>query len=119
MVSNVVINRKSFLGHLSSRMTEEFSLPLGCLPNSTRLCVVTNISTTNEAASTYERSRFTGTETSTVPSTKLFGPIEQGKVTQEVIHFVEHTTIQSTLQYRPLEIEELKRIDRPNQADKL
>jgi hypothetical protein len=44
---------------------------------------------------------------------------EQGKVTQEVIHFGEHTTIESALQYWPQEIEELKRIDRPNQADKL
>ena len=44
---------------------------------------------------------------------------EQGKVKQEVVHLGQHSTAESALQSWPQEIQELRRVSRPKQADKL
>ena len=44
---------------------------------------------------------------------------EKGKVKQEVVHLGEHSTAESALESWPREIQELERIGRPKQAEKL
>ena len=44
---------------------------------------------------------------------------EKGKVKQKVVHLGEHQTAEAALESWPLEIQELKRIGRPNKAEKL
>jgi deoxyribodipyrimidine photolyase len=44
---------------------------------------------------------------------------EQGKVKQEVIHLGQHSTAESALESWPQDIQELRRIGRPKQAEKL
>ena len=44
---------------------------------------------------------------------------EGGKVKQEVVHLGDHSIAESALESWPREVEELKRIGRPKQADKL
>jgi hypothetical protein len=44
---------------------------------------------------------------------------EGGKVKQEVVHLGDHSTAESALESWPREVEELKRIGRPKQAEKL
>jgi hypothetical protein len=44
---------------------------------------------------------------------------EGGKVKQEVVHLGEHSTADSALESWPREIQELERIGRPKQAEKL
>ena len=44
---------------------------------------------------------------------------KKGKVKQEVVHLGEHQTIEAALELWPQEIQELRRVGRPKQADKL
>jgi hypothetical protein len=44
---------------------------------------------------------------------------EKGKVKQQVIHLGEHQTAEAALRAWPNEIQELERIGRPKQAEKL
>jgi hypothetical protein len=44
---------------------------------------------------------------------------EKGKVKQEVVHLGEHQTAEAALNVWPTEIQELRRIGRPNKAGKL
>ena len=44
---------------------------------------------------------------------------EGGKVKQQVVHLGKHSTVESALESWPREVEVLKRIGRPKQADKL
>jgi hypothetical protein len=44
---------------------------------------------------------------------------EKGKIKQRVVHLGEHQTAEAALESWPKEIQELKRIGRPKQAEKL
>src|SRR5215216_4868558 len=44
---------------------------------------------------------------------------EKGKVKQKVVHLGEHSTAESALESWPQDIQELRRIGRPKQAEKL
>jgi hypothetical protein len=44
---------------------------------------------------------------------------ECGKVKQEVIHLGQHSTAESALESWPQEVQELRQIGRPKQADRL
>jgi hypothetical protein len=44
---------------------------------------------------------------------------EKGKVKQQVVHLGEHQTAEAALESWPIEIQELRRIGRPNKARKL